>query len=317
MTPTIREGVPISKHGKAVTLEVDGYEVRLSNPDKVLFPGAGLTKRDLVDHYLRCAPVMLDLVRDRPVTMRRFPDGVTADGWFQKHAPDHLPDWIRRVSLGGNGGEVSYVVIESAATLAVLANLATVELHIGQVFASEPTRAVELILDLDPPSDDDPSRVRRATRQVRDVLAELEVTHRVKTSGSRGFHVHVPLGEGASPEFARDLARGIATILATRHPEELTIEHRKAKRGGRVLVDWFRNSPAQTAIAAYSPRARTDAPVATPMGWHELAGTDPQRWNIPALARRLAQTGDPWKDAGSGADPGALGRRIAALLREA
>ncbi len=309
-----RSGAPDRVRGP-LTLEVDGQPVRLSNPDKVLFPDSGTTKHDLVQHYLACAPAMLPHVADRPVTLRRHPDGVTAEGWYQKHAPDHLPDWVRRVTLPGGDGEVTYVVIESAATLAALANLAAVELHVGQVRASKPSRAVELVLDLDPPSGTDASRVRRATRQVRDLLAELEVSQRLKTSGSRGFHVHVPLDEGATPELARDLARGLAAVLAARHPDELTTEHRKAKRGDRVLVDWFRNSPGQTAVAAYSTRARPTAPVATPLGWHELSGADPQGWTVPSLPRRLARTGDPWDQGDEPADPAALGRRVSSLLR--
>lgn len=298
-----------------ISLDVEGHEVRLSNPDKVLFPDIGLTKRDLVEHYLTCAPVMLPYVQDRPVTLRRYPDGIDGEGWFQKHAPDHLPDWVQRVSLPGGDGQVSYLVIDSAASLAALANLAAIEVHVGHVRASAPDHVIELVLDLDPPDGAAPAQARAATRQVHDLLDELEVTNRCKSSGSRGFHVHVPLGDGATPELARDLARGLAEILANRHPGELTTQHRKAKRGDRVLVDWFRNSPAQTSIAPYSPRARSGGPVATPMSWDELAGTDPQRWTITSLPRRLAQKADPWDDGAAAVDPTTLGRRVTALLR--
>lgn len=296
-------------------LEVDGHEIRLSNPDKVLFPDVGVTKRDLVDHYLTCAPLMLPYVADRPVTLRRYPDGIGGEHWFEKHAPDHLPEWVQRMSLPSGDDHVIHIVIQSAATLAALANLAAIELHVGHVRASAPDRVTELVLDLDPPDGAAPARVRAATRRVRDLLDALEVANRCKSSGSRGFHVHVPLAAGATPELAGDVARGLAGILAQRHPTELTTEHRKAKRGDRVLIDWFRNSPAQTSIAPYSPRARPGGPVATPMGWDELAGTDPRRWTIRSLPRRLAQKADPWDDDAMAADLPALGHRIAALLR--
>jgi bifunctional non-homologous end joining protein LigD len=280
-----------------LTWRIDGQDVRISNPDKVLFPADGLTKRHLVEHYARCADLMLPHLADRPLTVRRFPDGISGEGWFQKHAPSHTPEWITRAEVASSGGgTVEHLVADRPATLVYLANLAAIELHAGLVSVGAPPEHRELVFDLDPPDGADSAVVRRATRRCRDLLSELEVPCLVKTSGSSGFHVHVPLVGGSDPDLAREVARAVAGLLARRHPDELTVEHRRNRRGDRVLIDWMRNSPRQTAVAPYSVRARDGAPVATPMDWEELAGTSPQRWTIPGIARRLAQRTPAWQD---------------------
>lgn len=276
---------------------VDGQDVRITNPDKVLFPADGLTKRHLAEHYARCAELMLPHLDGRPLTLRRFPDGIDGEGWFQKHAPSHLPDWITRAQVpAGDGRTIEHIVADRPATLVYLANLAAIELHVGLTDVGSPPEHRELVFDLDPPAGADVATVRRATRLCRDLLLELDVLSRVKTSGSSGFHVHVPLAPGADPGLAREVARAVAQLLVRSYPDELTIEHRRAKRGARVLVDWMRNSPRQTAVAPYSVRAREGAPVATPMDGDELPRTSPQRWTIRGITRRLAQRAPAWQD---------------------
>jgi bifunctional non-homologous end joining protein LigD len=299
-------------------VRVDGREVTVSNPDKVLFPAAGITKWQLVEHQLTCAELMLPLIADRPLTLRRYPDGIDGEGWFQKHTPPGLPAWVRRATIPrGSGGEsIEQIVAGGAPTLVYLANLAAIELHVGPAPVQEPEHPRELVFDLDPPPGSEPPVARLATRRVRAVLDELGMASRLKTTGSAGFHVHVPLNGAATQALARDVAKAVATIAARRHPEELTVEHRRARRTGRVLVDWFRNSPAQTAIAPYSVRARPSAPVATPMDWSELPRTRPQRWTLTSLPRRLAQHGDVWADPIAASDLHELAPRIAAALAE-
>ncbi len=303
----------------STVVRVDGREVTVTNPDKVLFPTAGITKWQLVEHQLTCAEVMLPLLADRPLTLRRYPDGIEGEGWFQKHTAPGLPPWVRRASIprGSAGESIEQVVVDGTATLVYLANLAAIELHIGPASVTEPDHPRELVFDLDPPPGAEPPVARRATRRVRAVLDELGMASRLKTTGSAGFHVHVPLNGVATQGLARDVAKAVATIAARRHPRELTVEHRRARRTGRVLVDWFRNSPAQTAIAPYSVRAHPSAPVATPMDWSELPRTRPQRWTITSLPRRLAQQGDVWATPIAASDLHELAPAVAAALSEA
>lgn len=308
----------MTARGARTLVRVDGRELTITNPDKVLFPAEGITKWQLVEHQLTCAELLLPLVADRPLTLRRYPDGIDRDGWFQKHAPPGAPSWVRRASIprGSQGASIEHVVVDGAATLVYLANLAAIELHVGLAPVQAPHLPQELVFDLDPPPKAEVSVTRRATRRLRAVLDELGMASRLKTTGSAGFHVHVPLEGTATQALARDVAKAVATITARRHPAELTVEHRKARRAGRVLIDWFRNSPSQTAIAPYSVRAHPAAPVATPMDWSELPRTSPRRWTITNLPRRLARQGDVWEETLPTSDLHALTPAIAAALED-
>lgn len=298
--------------------QIGDRRIPVTNLDKVLFSPAGVTKGDLIDHYERCADLMLEQIRGRPVTLRRYPDGLNGPSWFQKHTPPRLPDWVPRVAipLGDAGGTIEHIVAGDAATLVYLANLAVIEVHVAPATAATPDHPDELVLDLDPPPGVGAEIIRRATRRCHALLDELEVPSRLKTSGSAGFHVHVPLGGDVTQDLARDVSRGLATVLAGRFPTEMTVEHRIARRQGRVFVDWLRNSPRQTFVAPYSVRAKDRAPVATPMDWDELAGTDPQRWTITSLRRRLAHRDDPWGGHLPPVDVQALAPALAAALAE-
>jgi bifunctional non-homologous end joining protein LigD len=284
-------------------VRVDGREFTVSNLDKVLFPGDGITKAELIEHYVRHGEAMLESIGGRALSLKRYPDGIEGESFFQKRPSGHFPDWITRRRVGRDGEEGDeYVVADQRATLAYLANQGTIELHTMLVPARTPDRPDELIFDLDPSKDAPTAVVRRATRRCRALLDELEVPCRLKSSGSSGFHVHVALDGTVDQETARAFARDAATVLARRHPDELTVHVRKQRRSGRVFVDWLRNSPAQTAIAPYSVRALPGAPVATPMDFDELSGTDPRRWTLRTLPRRLSQRRDPWAEPPTVAD---------------
>jgi bifunctional non-homologous end joining protein LigD len=278
------------------TVTVDGHRIALSKPDKVLFPDAGLTKGDLVDYYRRIAPVALPHWRGRALSMQRFPDGIGAEGFFQKDVPDHFPDWIARAALPKQGGTVTYVVAESAATLVYLADQGCVTPHLSLARADRPNHPDRLVLDLDP-SDRDFAKVQRAARLVRGLLDALDMACFVQTTGSRGLHVVVPLDRSADFEQARLFARAAAERLAARHPDLLTVEQRKDRRGDRVFVDYLRNAYGQTSVAPYAVRAIAGAPVATPLHWREAGAGDlePRRYTIRNIFRRLAQTDDPWE----------------------
>jgi bifunctional non-homologous end joining protein LigD len=271
--------------------------VDISSVDKVFFPEAGLTKGDLLDYHARIAETMLQHLRGRPVAVKRYPDGLDGQGFFQKNAGSHYPAWLRREDIPKrDGGSLDHVVVDEPATLVYLADQGTIEFHPWLSLADDLEHPVELILDLDPPDADEVAAVRAAARRVRALLDDLEVPSRIKTSGSAGFHVHLALDGSADWEASSQLARALAEAVCERHPDELTTSQRKQARTGRVFVDWLRNSYGQTSVAAYSVRARPGAPVATPVDWDELGAVTPRSYGVRNLFRRLGQREDPWAD---------------------
>ncbi len=274
-------------------------EVALSKPDKILFPAAeghpAITKRELFDYAGRIADRMVPLIADRPAVLQRFPDGIEGEGWYQKHTPAHFPDWIRTVELPKRGGTVRHPVIDSADALRYVVNQGTVTVHVLGGTADRPDRPRELIIDLDP-STDDPAEVVEATRAVRHLLEDLDITGFAKTSGSRGIHVHVPLLGTDDFAAVRSLGAALGQTLADRHPDLLTVEFSKDDRGGRLFVDVLRNAPAQHAVAPYTLRPFPGAPVAVPLRWDEVDRSwDPRSTTLSALFRRLGSlSSDPW-----------------------
>lgn len=298
-------------------LEVGGRRVDVTNRDKPLWRDAGVTKGDLIDYYRRIAPLLLPHVAGRPLTLVRAPEGVGGPQWFHKDAGGSVPDWVRTARLGRwERGAVDHVVADEPATLAVLGQLASVELHAGPSPVADLDHPRTLLIDLDPPGRRD-REVRRAARLVRDLVTdELGLPTYINSTGSKGFHVRVPLDGSADVAVVQDTARGIAEVLASRHPDLLTVERRTAERGGRIYVDWARHHPANTSIAPYSPRAREGAPVAMPLGWDELArGIAPDRHQIRSVFRRLGQRNDPWGDLSAAASGLDGARRTLAAIR--
>lgn len=281
------------------TIDVDGRAIALANQDKVLFPDCGLTKGDLVDYYRRIAAMALPHWRDRPASLERFPDGIEAEGFFQKDTPDYFPDWLVRQRLAKAGGSVEHLLVNDAATAVYLANQGSITLHLGLSRVDRIDRPDRLVIDLDPAGDDF-TRVQDAARWTRELLDELELPSFVQTTGSRGLHVVVPLDRSAGFDAVRDFAHRLAARLAVRHPDALTVEQRKAARRGRVFVDTLRNAYGQTAVAPYAVRARPGAPAATPLDWDEALakGRSPRDHTIRNIFRRLGQKADPWQRIG-------------------
>ena len=293
-------------------VRVGRLTVALTNTGKVLFPGDGITKGDLIGYYQATAEVMLPYLRERPVAMARYPDGIGGERIFQKNVGRHFPDWIPRVEVGKQGGELCQVLCTKAADLVYLANQATIELHPFLSRAGrpghdgEPAQADQLhrpdmlIFDLDPPDTGHFEAVRTAALRLREILeGDLGLASFVKTTGSKGLHVQVPLNGREEFDPVREFARQVAEVLAAAEPDLVTVQQRKDARNSRVYADIMRNAYAQTAVAAYSVRARPGAPVATPVSWEEVA--DPalraDSFTLPAMPDRLAQldkTGDPW-----------------------
>ena len=279
------------------TARVDGREVSLSNLDKVLFPDVGITKGEVVRHHLDLADRLLPHLRDRYLVLRRYPDGIDHDGFFQKQAPDHLPDWIRTARIDKReGGSTDHIVCDDAATLAVVANLGTIELHTLLAPVGRPSHPDRLIIDLDP-STEDLSPVVEGARALRRLLRSLDVRATVSSTGSRGVHVHVLLDGEATFDDTRELAGRLADAVVDAHPDRFTTAHRKADRGDRLFLDVLRNGYGQHAVVPFSLRARPGAPVSVPLRWSEATSSsfDPRHTTLRTVQRRLAaQRSDPW-----------------------
>jgi bifunctional non-homologous end joining protein LigD len=281
----------------------------LSHPDKVLYPDDGVTKQDLADYYAAVAEPLLAHAEQRPLTLRRFPDGIDADGFFQQHHRGDLPEGLPPLKAPTADGkdEIVHVTLASPAGLAALADMAAVEIHAWLSRAPELTQPDRVVFDLDPP-DGDFEAVRDAARRVAELMDELGLAPHLMTTGSRGLHVLAPLAPSLDFDAVRTLAKAMAGRLAERHPETLTTAQRKDKRGGRLYLDVMRNAYGQSAVLPYSPRAKPGAPVATPLDWDELAGLENARaYDIRRIPRRLAQKADPWAAlSGKAMDPADL-----------
>ncbi len=247
--------------------------VRVRRPGKPLFGEGGATKEDLARYHARIAPLMLPHVRDRPVALARFPDGIDAQGFFVKHPS--VPDWVRTVETSGG----RMMLCQDAAALVWCADQAAITVHAWQ--SREPNLGLpdRMVIDLDPAGDGPEAfaACRAAARDVREVLDDLGLAAYVMTSGSRGLHVRSPLRPEADDQEVRVLAEAVADRVAARRPDELTTEVRKAARGDRLFVDYLRNGREQLAVAPYSVRARPGAPIAAPLTWEELEKVETAR----------------------------------------
>jgi bifunctional non-homologous end joining protein LigD len=277
-------------------------EVELHRPEKVLFPDVGATKADLAAHFDRVADRLLPHLRDRPLMLHRFPDGIEGFAFYQKDLPASAPEWLERAGLPKHGGTVTHLLANDRATLQWLADQAAVVLHGWLSRADRPEQPDRVILDLDPTVEDF-AVLRDGARTLRAVLRDLGLVPYLMTTGSRGLHVAVPIERGPTFDDTRAFALAVASVLVA-HDDRFTVEVRKKARGDRVFVDTLRNGYAQTAVVPYSPRAKPGAPVATPIEWDELGRTDARRWTIANLPRRLARRpDDPWADLESNAKP--------------
>jgi bifunctional non-homologous end joining protein LigD len=276
-----------------------GVTVQLSHMDKVFFPDDDLRKGDLIDYYRMVAPRMLPYLRERPLVMGRYPDGVTGEAILQKNVSRYFPDWVKRVEVEriGRGGAVCQVVCDRPETLIYLANQACIELHVLLSRVAALYRPDQLVFDLDPPAEDAFDDARRCALDLRRLLEEdLGLTTYVKTTGGKGLHVHVPLRSDEGFDPVRDFARAVAELMIRDAPDRFTLQQRVDQRGNRIYLDVQRNGYAQMAVAPYSVRARRAAPVATPLQWAEVedAGLNPRRFTMRTMGDRLATTQDPW-----------------------
>ncbi len=285
----------VREDAKAAELVVDDVPVRLSNPRKVLYPAAGFTKTDVLDYYLRIADVLLPHLAGRPLTLKRYPNGVDAKFFYEKNAPSHRPDWVRTARVG----DIDYVLCEDRPTLAWLANLANLELHTPMGRAAAPDRPTMVVFDLDPGPPATIVECCTVGLWFEGMLGGLGLRTWAKTSGSKGLQLYVPLNdpEATEPQ-AKGFAKAVAELLEAEEPGLVVSRQTKALRTGKVLVDWSQNDEHKTTVNVYSLRARERPTVSTPVGWDEVracaTSRDPEQltFTAEAVLRRVTEQGD-------------------------
>jgi bifunctional non-homologous end joining protein LigD len=281
----------------ALAVEVDGREVRLTNWDKVLFPGAGFTKGDLIAFYSRIAPAVLPHLRDRPLTLKRYPNGVEAPYFYEKQSPAHRPEWVQTARVG----DVNYTLCQDRPTLVWLANLADIELHTSLSLAAKPETPTMLVFDLDPGAPATVVECCEVALVLRGLFKALGLDCVAKTSGSKGMQLYVPLNDPkVTYRQTKPFARQIAELLEQRLPELVVSRMTRRLRGGKVLVDWSQNDDHKTTVTVYSVRARERPTVSTPVSWDEIQdcrdARDPDllTFTTDEVLARVAAEGDPF-----------------------
>lgn len=283
---------------KPAMVEVNGRRLRLSNLDKVLYPRVGMTKGEMVDYYSRIAPVLLPHLADRPLTLKRYPDGVDGKSFFEKNAPSHTPEWVRTARLptpGSSRGrqEIDYVVCDDLPTLVWVANLAAIELHIPQWTLRGKRRrgADNLVLDLDPGPPATLAECCEVACLLREEIGADGLTGYAKTSGRKGLQVYAPIAE-TDARYTSAYAKRLAIRLEQRHPNLIVSRMTKKLREGKVFIDWSQNNAAKTTVAPYSLRANDTPTVSTPLHWDEVESGPPPLFSAPQVLDRIDRFGD-------------------------
>jgi bifunctional non-homologous end joining protein LigD len=285
---------------KRLEVDIDGRRLSLVNLDKVFYPETGFTKGQLIDYYTRVAPVLLGHLRGRPLTLKRYPDGVTGPYFYEKQCPRHRPDWVAVAPVWSrhNSRTIEYCLADDLATLVWLANLADLELHTSLALATDVTAPTVVAFDLDPGPPATIVECAEVALRLREAFEHFGLESFPKTSGSKGMQVYVPLNTPASYEQTKSFARGIAQVLERRHRELVVSDMRKSLRKGKVLVDWSQNDEHKTTVNVYSMRARERPTVSTPLRWEEVEGVlgtrDPEAlaFTTDAVLARVAEHGD-------------------------
>lgn len=254
-------------------LNVEGKRIPVSNLNKILYPKAGFTKGQVIDYYIRIAPVLLQHLRDRPLTMKRYPNGVEAPFFYEKNCPAHRPKWVKTASVWseGNNRNMDYCLAQDLPTLVWAANLADLELHTSLARKKDVSRPTVMVFDLDPGAPADMVQCCQVGLWLRDLLAAMKLKSFPKTSGSKGLQVYVPLNTAVTFDQTKEVSRGLAQYLEREHPTLVTSNMSKALRKGKVFVDWSQNDEHKTTVCVYSLRAKDEPTVSTPVTWEEVA----------------------------------------------
>ena len=281
-------------------LIVEDRKIQVSNLDKVLYPKVGFTKGQVIDYYIRIAPVLLPHLKDRPLTMKRYPDGVQGQFFYEKNCPSHRPKWVKtaKVWSEGNNRMMEYCLAQDLPTLVWAANLADLELHTSLSRKNNIERPTMMVFDLDPGAPADIVQCCQVGLWLRALLGKMKLKSYAKTSGSKGLQVYVPLNTAVTYDQTKDLSRALAQHLEGEHAELVTSNMSKAVRKGKVFVDWSQNDEHKTTICVYSLRAREEPTVSTPVTWDEVADclkkkkADRLKFRSDKLIARVEKLGD-------------------------
>jgi bifunctional non-homologous end joining protein LigD len=284
-------------------LIVEDRKIQVSNLDKVLYPKVGFTKGHVIDYYIRIAPVLLPHLKDRPLTMKRYPDGVEGEFFYEKNCPSHRPKWVKtaKVWSEGNNRMMEYCLAQDLPTLVWAANLADLELHTSLSRKSNIKRPTMMVFDLDPGAPADIVQCCEVGLWLRDLLGKMKLKSFAKTSGSKGLQVYVPLNTAVTYDQTKDPSRALAQDLEGEHGDLVTSNMSKAVRKGKVFVDWSQNDEHKTTICVYSLRAREEPAVSTPVTWDEVAmclkkkKANLLKFRSDQVITRVEKTGDLFK----------------------
>jgi bifunctional non-homologous end joining protein LigD len=284
--------------GQPMEISVGRRRLRVSNLDKVLYPKAGFTKGDAINYYRKIAPVILKHLRGRPLTLKRYPNGVDAGFFYEKNCPKHKPDWVPTVKVPGSEGFTNYCLVDHAATLLWTANLASLELHTLMSRADDLNRPTMMVFDLDPGPPAEILDCLPIAFRMRDMLDHLGLQSFPKTSGGKGFHIYVPLNSAVTFDHTKHFAHSVAATLEKDDPKNVVSLMRKDLRGGKIFVDWSQNDEHKTTVCAYSLRARERPTVSTPITWKEAESAAKNRdatkltFEADDVVKRIERLGD-------------------------
>lgn len=280
------------------TLDVGGTPVQVSNLDKVFYPETGFTKGDVINYYIQVAPVLLPHLEDRAVTLKRYPDGVSGFFFYEKKCPAHRPDWVKTTLVPKTQGQIDYCVLSDIRSLVWAANLADLELHTFLHRAKAPTRPTALAFDLDPGPPADIQACVRVALLIKQVFDSLKLQSFIKTSGSKGMQLYVPLNKPVTYDQTKSAAHALALALEQQYPDLVVSNMRKELRKGKVFVDWSQNDDHKTTVCVYSLRARPTPTVSTPLTWAEVEraktkkGAAALSFDSAAVLKRIKVHGD-------------------------
>ena len=272
-------------------IEVQGRRLNVSNLEKVLYPATGFTKRQVLDYYVRVAPFLVPHLEGRALTMKRYPDGVDGEYFYEKNAPKHRPDWVKTAPVYSrhNRRTLDFILVNDLPTLVWLANLASLELHPSLAHADDLTRPTMMVFDLDPGRPANVVQCAQVALWLQELFEQFGLRSFPKTSGSKGLQIYVPLNTPVTYDATKGFAHAVARLLAESHPEQVVSEMKKEVRGGKVFIDWSQNDEHKTTVSVYSLRARERPTVSTPVSWEEV-GEAWKKKKVEKLIFEAAQT---------------------------